>query len=130
MTSERIEKQRKSLKKYYEKNDSKKMIVMDIISPSNEVVKIRGLNEFCKKYKISYRGLRRIIDKYLQYYKGWHLPETSPYIPKMEQIRGPDGIIYTFTSITKFCKERNMDKGNLRKVLNGVCNSCKGFCRV
>ena len=129
-TPEKIEKQRTSLIKYYENNDSKKAIVMDVISPNNETIKICGLDIFCKKYHLRRKGIVDILNKKKLYHKGWHLPRTPCFVPSVERIRGPDKVIYTFTSITKFCKEKNIDKGNLRKVMNGVCNSCKGYTKI
>lgn len=130
LSPERIEKQRKSLLEYYKNNTSKKRIVMNIISPTNKIVKINGIRTFCNEYKLNINGIQNVINGKISYYKGWHLLNTPSYIPKYEKIRGPDGKIYTFTSITKFCKEHNIDKGNLRKILNGIGTICKGFTKI
>jgi group I intron endonuclease len=130
LTAERIEKQKKSLMEYYKNNDSKKRIITEIMSPTNEIVKINGLNDFCRSYKTSYTGIQYVLNGNILYYKGWHLQKTPDFIPFTEKVCGPDGIIYSFTSITKFCKEKNIDKSNLRKMLNGICDAYKGYKKV
>lgn len=127
LTPTRIEKQRSSLLNYYKNHTSKKAIKCIIISPKNNPVTICGVDAFCKQYNIGKDGITEVLKRRKKYHKGWHLPEAGVYIPPIEKVIGPGGLIYEFTSITKFCKEKNIDKGNLRKVMNGITRTCGGY---
>jgi len=127
LTPDRIERQRKSLIKYYEEHDSKKMIVIEIMSPGNELVKIEGLKRFCNKYHVGFDKISAVINGKVNYFKGWHLPTSANFVPKYEYVMDNNDVIYKFTSITKFCSDNNIDKGYLRKVLRGSAKQCGKF---
>lgn len=43
------------------------------------------------------------------------------------KIKSPDGIIYSVEHLSRFCKEHNLDTGNISRVLRGVRNSYRGW---
>jgi len=130
MTSRRVEQQKLSLKKFYKTNKNKNCMNREIISPTNDVVKINGLCSFCKMYKIGMKGIVRVIRGEHKHYKGWHIDPGFVYMPNVEYVRDNSGRIHSFTSISQFCKNNGIDRGNLRKVLNGIGNSCGGFQKL
>ncbi len=119
MTAERIQKQRKSMLKYYEENGSKKAIKMDIISPTNEVVRINGLCNFCRDYNVGLVGILDIIDNKKKHHKGWHIDPSFIYNPpKLKELVSPDGELYKFQSTLQFCRKYNLDFAGIKRVLN------------
>jgi len=119
LTKDRIERQRKSLLEYYKENDSKKMIKMDIISPENKIVKIDGLNEFCKKYNIGKKGIDDVINGNRKHHKGWHVDPDFVFYPiPLKKIISPDSKLYEFQSTVKFCREYNLQLSSIKHVLN------------
>jgi len=120
LTTERIEKQRNSINRYYEKNNSKKSIIKEIISPENNIVKINGLNNFCKKYHLDRNGIINVIDGNKKHHKGWHIDSEFIFIPDLfKKLISPTGDIYEFSSILKFCREHKLNCGGIKNVLNG-----------
>lgn len=75
LTKNRIEKQKLSILKYYEKNVSKKAIIVSVINPTNDVIKIVGAYKFCVDNHISYKNFSKMIKGELNEYKGWRLPK-------------------------------------------------------
>jgi group I intron endonuclease len=119
LTKERIEKQRKSILKYYENNDSKRLIMTTILSPLNETIKIRGIDKFCKKYNVSRKGILSVLSGNKIHHKGWHINQNFKFIiPNTKKLISPTNIIYEFYSILKFCREHSLDLGAIKNVLN------------
>ena len=119
LTTERIENQRNSIIKHYEKNYSEKAIMVDIISPSNGIVKIVGLVNFCKEYHLEIKGIMNVLNGMKKHHKGWHTDPNFTYIPPLpKKLCSPDGMVYEFQSILKFCREHDLDLGGIKNVLN------------
>ena len=119
MSTERIEKQRNSLLKYYEENDSEKAVITDIFSPSNEIVKIVGVGNFCKIYNLWYKGIMDVLNGIKKHHHGWHIDSNFTYIsPPLKKLKSPDEILYEFQSILKFCREHDLDLSGIKNVLN------------
>jgi len=119
LTTERIEKQRNSLLKYYEENDSKKAVITNIFSPSNEIVKVVGLCNFCKEYHLEKKGITDVLDGIKKHHKGWHIDPNFTYMtPLSKKLCSPDGTVYEFRSILKFCREHNLSLSGIKEVLN------------
>jgi len=118
LTIERIEKQRKSIKKYYKNNVSKKRIIKQIISPSNEIIEINGLDYFCKIYHIKRLGIVNVLNGKKKHHKGWHTDPNFIYNPIIKRVVSPDGKIYEFQSTIKFCREHHLCLGGIKNVLN------------
>jgi group I intron endonuclease len=119
LTVERIEKQRSSILKYYEENDSEKAIIREMISPSGEIIKMVGLCNFCKKYHLERGGIINVLNGMKKHHRGWHTDPNFTYIsPPLKKLKSPDEILYEFKSVIKFCREHGLDLSGIKNVLN------------
>lgn len=118
LTLERIEKQRKSIIKYYEKNKSKKLKCFSIINPAGDKVLVEGISKFCEKNKLSCCNIKKVLNGNKQHHKGWHIDPNFMFVsPTPKKLKSPDGKIYEFQSILKFCREYDLDLGGIKNVL-------------
>lgn len=133
LTTERIEKQRNSINRYYEKNNSKKSICFSIIDPDGNEIntnsKFGGLSAFCKKYKLSYINISKVIHNKKLHHKGWHMKGINPIEHgfKIYELIDLQGKVYNFYSIKKFCKEKNLDYYSIKSVIYGKLKHHKYF---
>lgn len=126
LTSERIEKQKSSILKYYDKNINKKSVITKILSPDNITINIFGLTKFCKKYQLCYSGIKQVLNGDKKHHMGWHIDPNFVFIKlPTKKLISPNNIVYEFHSILKFCKEHNLNLSGIKNVLNKNSNHYK-----
>lgn len=64
-------------------------------------------------------------------------PDTCMFVTAEENIAAakekefsavsPDGVLFRFTNMAKFCRDHNLNKANFHKVVTGKYKSCKGW---
>jgi len=118
VTPEQIEKQKKSLLQYYKYNIHKKSIIKDIISPTNEIIHICGLYEFCIKYNVRYVGISNVLNGKKKHHKGWHIDPNFVFNPTIKKLMSPDGKLYKFGSSVKFCRDHKLELSGIKRILN------------
>jgi group I intron endonuclease len=77
ITTNRIEKQRNSLKNYYKKHKSKKAISISVIDPNGVKLSIIGVDKFCKDYGFGYRSIKKLINGQKSDHKGWKMTKKE-----------------------------------------------------
>jgi hypothetical protein len=123
-----------------------------ITFPDGHEEQIKNLSQFCKKHNLRDDSLRHVCAGRISHSNGFKCryitDERQKYIPKSmpkwtEQRRKtmenryreyiivfPDGSEIQINSLNRFCKENNLNIGNMSLVLNGKQDSHKNFkCR-
>lgn len=71
LTKDKIEKQKKSLKKYYQSHVHPRAIKTFVVSPNNDVVKIVGISKFCRENFLCESSFKKMLNGTSKNYKGW-----------------------------------------------------------
>lgn len=101
----------------------------EIMSPSGEIIRGNNMKKFAIENGLDDGALCRLINGKQKETKGWK--SLHPDIQKKEIIKyqalNPDGILYTFTNKSDFCKEHDLNYSNFCAMMKGRAKSCKGW---
>jgi group I intron endonuclease len=110
--------------------------IYKLISPDGKLIKIRGLKEFCLKKNLDRRQLQRVLGgKYYQH-KGWRKyskSELNKKIPnnlftqKNRTLLNPQNKIIKFSNLREFCRDNDLYRIYVSKLLKGEINEYKGW---
>lgn len=112
-----------------------------ILKPDSTEVTISSLREFCNKFNLNYNSMGEVVRGRIFSHQGYRIKykESEFYYPKKEKkerkcfeyfILYPNGTEIFCKNLNKFCKENNLQHGNLRKCALGMLYSSQGFrCR-
>lgn len=106
-----------------------------VIPPEGAEFKVVGLKQFCQSLNLCYPSMNRVALGKQQSHKGWkcRLPVENPpvfkaYVSSRAYIAiSPDGQVYKFSNLRKFCREQGLNVSCLSKVANGAYRQYKGW---
>lgn len=114
-----------------------------LTSPTGEAFTTNNLEVFARDRGLSPGGLHCVIRGEHTHHHGWtgH-SEDVPLTPKKPHkvyevpqrrewpaVQSPDGTVYHFAKLYPFCKEHNLDKGAMQRVIKGTQHAHKGWRR-
>jgi hypothetical protein len=125
-----------------------------VTSPTGEETEILGLSAFCRGHDLDPSSMTKAALGKIRMVKGWKCrigwelengekpPEFKPPTDyELSAIRSkaqaqkwvvvkPDGEELEITNLTAFCRENNLNSGNMVQVAKGTVKQCKGWkCR-
>lgn len=110
-----------------------------LIDPTGNICSFRGLDIFCKQHNLDTRTINKVLSGKYHQHKGYRkyvveevginiLPDT--FCHKTRQLKSPTGEIIIFDNIRKFCKENNLHRATVLKVINGTQKQTKNWTKV
>ena len=104
-------------------------------SPEGVIYTFDNVSKFSQEHGLNVSHISKVLSGKLKHSKRWTLPETILEPKKnykqlgnsVYQLKSSEGVIYTFSNLTQFTKEHNLNKGNVRMVLNGKYGQTKGW---
>lgn len=105
-------------------------VEFEIVSPTGEVVKTKGVNRFARDHGMKSSELRYVLKGEQHSVKGWKLPST--YISEVRAIRDPSGIEYNLRpgEYKSLAEIHNLDISKISAVAQGKRKSHKGWTKV
>ena len=105
-------------------------VSFEIVSPSGETFRIRGLKRFAKEHNLDRSQLSRVIKGTKISVCGWHLPQTV--LPPPYRLQDPNGTIHVvkYGTLKSFCRERGLRVAYLNLVAIGKGKSSQGWTRA
>lgn len=79
---------------------------------------IRKMSEAQKGKKKTPQQIQRLHESMLRY---------GQKLSKQWSITDPQGNTFVITNLSNFCRENNLDQGNMMKVAQGKCKHCKNY---
>lgn len=73
MTTDRIEAQRCSIKKYYKTHKNKRTISILMADPQGNEINVIGIDKFCKNNNFGYKSIKELINGQKTDHKGWKI---------------------------------------------------------
>jgi hypothetical protein len=94
-----------------------------LVSPSGKIYIVEtGLKYFCKRHKLTYSCVRKIISGKQKHHKKWLITKINTKNTgksKKYSIISPFGKKYTITNLSQFCKEHDLQKTLMSRVAKG-----------
>lgn len=102
-----------------------------IIAPNGKVIEFTGLNKFAKENHLKAPCLIAVIKGKIHSYKGYKSinPNFHRKTPVYKLI-SPNGIIFEFNNIRKFCREHCLDQGRVSLLLKNKIIQAKGWVTI
>jgi hypothetical protein len=109
--------------------DSKR--TCQLVSPSGDVVLVRGIKVFCKKHGLHPEDIWAVLKGKSSYHKGWRRvsPETVgvPFHFKTYKLASPSGEVVTIPCLSKFCRQEGLSRECIQRVVSGARSHHKGW---
>lgn len=108
--------------------------IMSFVSPEGEVFHVNewGLTKFCKKHGIHRGTMGYVWSGKWKHHRGWtKLGNPKPEYVKDKKIMSPTGEIHIikYGDFIGFCRENDLDDGEMYSVLNGKIINHKGWTK-
>lgn len=104
----------------------------EFISPTGEVIRVRGLKEFCEDKDLSYEGMKRVANGNHCQHKGWTANPPKPYPVKtylpaktFTFIRGDE--VVTVYNLKAYCRDNDFSYNKLLRLIKGKLKSYLNF---
>jgi hypothetical protein len=123
----------------------------ELLSPNGTVYKGINIKQFCLDKKLNSAHICQVLLGNRPHHKGWTSTDTDIIskwvyeVPRREQDRNirvsntlskkfsivdPHGNIHTGMNLVKFCKDNNLTRSNICKVIVGTRNHHKGWTKL
>ncbi len=118
--------------KGWEKQPEKPYKIKD---PEGNIHSFVHFGVFCKKHSLNPSILISVINNKLSHCNRWVLPE-NPNIPLSKpreypiyELISPDGELFKVCNIMKFCKDNNLERTGINKLLRGQLIKINGWTK-
>ncbi len=94
-----------------------------LIGPDGKEYRLRAVNPFAKKHKVSPQGIRGVLAGKSKQHRGWSRPDSPAY-----SLLSPAGDFYPrIIQLKKFCIEHELNFGVIHGVATGTKRSWHGW---
>jgi hypothetical protein len=93
------------------------------------IYEFKCLVKFCNEHNVKLLGIIQLLRGRTKHHQYWVLPQNScvlpPLPPRINKIKSPTGKVYTFNNICEFCRQHNLERSGINKLLLGYYKNNK-----
>lgn len=107
-------------------NNSPRSKTYKMINPAGKVITFIGLKTFCKDNKLDRRQIYRVISGEHYQHKGWRKYNKKEvnkpikddlFVQKERELLDPNNNLIKFSNLRKFCRDNNLYRARINKLL-------------
>jgi predicted GIY-YIG superfamily endonuclease len=110
----------------YELTLESNRIPVRLMSPDGEIVEIKGLRVFARKYGLDHQAVGKVLRGKLRKCKGWHLPEMALHT---DILIDPTGGSHTIVenNLKSFCRTHGINYSSIHDIIRGRRAAYRGW---